>query len=295
MGQYEDIISFMFDETDNAMANKMIFTLWDVGHGLSIWIKTPEGHNHWIDAGSNSNNDFSPAKHVYETYGEENMDYLIFSHPDKDHIENLPDLIKCFGDPMVLLRNRTLPNKEKYGDESFEYQRVYKDLDTRFTTPIPYEKSPQNPDYNGGIEIKHDSLDYREDLISNNTSIVVFYYYAEHLFVCPGDIEPAGWKELWAKCSTKFQPLIDKSSHRILVAPHHGRESGYCQDMMDSINPHLVLIADKWGGGETDQRLRENPLGLDLNGYMEKYKSTKTNGRLKLTIREDGVRTFSEI
>lgn len=285
----------MFDERDNPMANKMIFTLWDVGHGLSIWIKTPAGHNHWIDAGSNSNDDFSPAKHVFENYSEKNMDYLIISHPDKDHIENLPDLIDFFGEPRVLCRSKSLPAKEKYGDESFEYQRVYKDLDTRFTSPITYEKSPQNPDYNGGIEIKNDNLDYRKDLIANNTSVVVFYYYADHLFVCPGDIEPAGWAELWANSSAKFQPLIEKASHRILVAPHHGRESGYCQDMMDSINPHLVLIADKWGGGETDRGFRENPLGLDLNGYTEKYKSTKTNGRLKFTIREDGVRTFSEI
>lgn len=28
----------------------MMFTLWDVGHGLCIWIKTPNGHNHMIDA-----------------------------------------------------------------------------------------------------------------------------------------------------------------------------------------------------------------------------------------------------
>ena len=28
--------------------NKLVFTLWDVGHGVSIWIRTPNGSNHWI-------------------------------------------------------------------------------------------------------------------------------------------------------------------------------------------------------------------------------------------------------
>lgn len=277
------------------MVNKMTFTLWDVGHGLSIWIKTPAEHNHWIDAGSNINNDFSPAKHVYENYGEKKIDYLIISHPDKDHIENLPDFKRYFGDPRVLCRNKTLPNKEKYGDENMEYQRVYKDLDTRFTSPIDYSISPQNPEYNGGIEIQNANLDWREDLKSNNTSIVVFYYYADHLFVCPGDVEPSGWIELWTSNSHKFKPLVEKASYRILIAPHHGRPTGYCQEMMNAISPHLVLVCDKWGGGETDSRFRENPSGLNMNGSTEKYKTTKTTGRMKFTIREDGTRTFSEV
>jgi len=38
------------------------FTLWDVGHGLAIWIKTPSGHNHWIDAGKEG--EFSPSAHA---------------------------------------------------------------------------------------------------------------------------------------------------------------------------------------------------------------------------------------
>lgn len=292
---YDGLVSYLLDE--NKMANKMTFILWDVGNGLSIWIKTPNGHNHWIDAGSNNGNDFSPAKHVYENHKERNIDYLIISHPHKDHIENLPDLVGYFGKPRVLCRNRSLPANEKYGHEQFEYQKVYKSLDIEFNNPISHDApiSPQNSDYNGGIEITNGNLDYYDGIASNNTSVVVFYYYADHLFVCPGDIEPAGWIDLWAEESENFSPIIEKAKHRILVAPHHGRESGYSQEMMDAINPHLVLIADKWGGGETDRRYRENPLGLDLNGSKEKYKSTKTDGRLKFTIREDGVKTFTEV
>lgn len=68
----------------------MMFTLWDVGHGLSIWIKTPNGHNHWIDAGWYPETDFCPAHHVRHHYGETKLDYLIISHPDADHRQNFP-------------------------------------------------------------------------------------------------------------------------------------------------------------------------------------------------------------
>ena len=40
---------------------ELVFTLWDVGHGISIWINTPNGTNHWIDLGRTP--EFSPSKH----------------------------------------------------------------------------------------------------------------------------------------------------------------------------------------------------------------------------------------
>ncbi|MGR3303437.1 MAG: ComEC/Rec2 family competence protein [Candidatus Scalindua sp.] len=290
---FHGLVSHML--TEELSVNKMIFTIWDVGHGLSIWIKTPNGNNHWIDAGRNSDSDFSPTKHVHEQYGEKELDYLIISHPDRDHIENLPDLIRYLGEPRALDRNQTLPAYMKYGDESSEYQKVYKNLDCRSTHLVPFEESPLNPDCNGGINAEVQSLGYQQGMEGNDTSLVAFYCYAGYLFVCPGDIEPTGWNDLWDKYSTNFQPLIDRATKRILIAPHHGRKSGYSDEMMESINPHLVIVCDKLGGGETDRRFRENPLGLQLNGSLEKFKSTKTSKRFKFIVRETGAMTFNEV
>ena len=41
---------------------RLLFTLWDVGHGVSIWINMPNGSNHWIDLGRTP--EFSPSRHV---------------------------------------------------------------------------------------------------------------------------------------------------------------------------------------------------------------------------------------
>jgi len=266
----------------------MMFTLWDVGHGLSIWIKTPNEQNHWIDAGKNGDTDFSPAQHVYEDYKERDIDYLVVSHPDADHIENLPDLIEYLDEPRVLTRNKTLPDELKYGECTQEYQKIFKDLDCRFNGTVKPEKSPRNMEYNGGVNVKTANLSYRDGMTKNNSSVVVMYAYAGWLFVCPGDIEPDGWEELWDIESETFDPLIKKSEYRILVAPHHGRESGYSQQMMDDIDPHMVLVSDVPGESPTDRRFRENPIGVEFEGEVIPYISTKTEGRIQFIISEDG-------
>lgn len=289
------------------------FVLWDVGHGLAIWIKTPNGHNHWIDAGREG--DFSPSWHVRHRYGETALDYLIISHPDDDHICDLADLTENLGRPRVLLRNTTLPDHEKFESGIRDYQQVFKALDSRYNSSISSEMSPQNSAFNGGVIVKTGMLTWSESgENANNTSVVAFYHYEGWLFVMPGDIDESGWTKLWGKCGPEFQKLIDSSHTRILVAPHHGRDSGYSVSMFDSIKPHLTLISDKKAKAETCRSFRDRPFGTLWNqqtnsflvpdegpmgvfqkalahrdGFEErKFFSTKTGERLKFNISPTG-------
>lgn len=277
-----------------AKPKPMMFTLWDVGHGLSIWIKTPKGHNHWIDAGWNSEPPFCPAEHVKYVYKESALDLLVISHADADHIQGLPGIVKHLGDPRVLLHDKSLSDKDKFGSGSLEYQKVYRHLDSTHSSVVAFEQSPFNLLYNGGVKIAHASLPMIEGRKFNDISTVVFYLYEGWLFVCPGDIESTGWTQLWALHSANFKPLIDAAKWKVLVAPHHGRESAYSQEMMDAIKPQLVLISDEHGQEPTDRRFRENPSGLTLNGVTEKYYTTKLGGRIQFKISEGGKYIFSQ-
>lgn len=272
----------------------MMFTLWDVGHGLSIWIKTPNGHNHWIDAGWYPDTGFCPSQHVREQYGETQLDFLIISHPDLDHLHNLPEIVNYLGVPRVFCHNKSLPNEDKYGSETFDYQRVYKSLDERFNTPITEAISPCNPEYNGGITIKTANLLYQPGMSCNDTSVVAFYAYAGWLFIIPGDIEATGWEKLWSQYSATFQPLINGATYKILVAPHHGRPSAYSQHMIDVIKPNLVLISDEHGQEPTDPRFRTKPIGIQYKNVTEKFFTTKTGGRMQFKITSDGKCTFDQ-
>jgi beta-lactamase superfamily II metal-dependent hydrolase len=272
--------------------------IWDVGHGLSVWIRTPAGQSHWVDVGFNPDGDFSPSKHVSQKYPQSSrIDYLVISHPDKDHFDDLHNMIEVLGEPRVLLRNKSVPDKFKFDSGQFAYQQAFMKLDRKFTESIDWAISPSNPEHNGGIGVSHfmlsweDVQDFEKPL--NNSSIVMAYQYANTLIVLPGDIEEQGWELLYSKHRSKIDSLIGSSLIRILVAPHHGRSSGYSASMMEAIDPHLVIVSDDHGRAPTDRRFRESSHGLVIDGVRTRYISTKSNQRVLLVIQQDGLKVVN--
>jgi len=263
--------------------------IWDVGHGLAAWVHTPTGHHHWIDAGAKS--DFSPTQHAvkrgYIKKGE--LDYLVISHSDSDHLTDLPDLIANLGEPRVLLRNRKIPDEFKFGKgQLLDFQRVYKLLDEKYTAAVEWERSPQNPAYNGGVEIKTHCLDLPQVVNSNNYSVVAVYRYKGTLIVFPGDIEDSGWQQIEEVVRSDWGTFVSGSNLRFLVAPHHGRPSGYSDAMMNFFSPHVCILCDGYGKGETDARFRTKPPGVTWKGQVTKYLTTKTSGRVLVKVPDSG-------
>lgn len=108
----------------------------------------------------------------------------------------------------------------------------------------------------------------------NSTSILLFLRYGDHTILFPGDMTPEGMKCIlnetnglekrytvfdssfsedsnWHR-ETSNQPslkkLLSEYSLTVLVAPHHGLESGYSQDLYDAMadkKPGIVVISEK--------------------------------------------------
>lgn len=268
---------------------KITITWWDVAHGLSIWIKTPSMQSHWIDAGHNGDTDFCPAEYVKEKYDETQMDYLIISHPDSDHISALHRYINALGNPKVLLRNKTLNDDETHGE--LECIKAYSHLNETYTSSVSYEDSPINPQNNGGINIYTCYNNRNEVSNINDASVVAFYEIWGRVIVFPGDISEPGWELLWENNSAQIQERL-KNNQVILTAPHHGRSSGYSGKMFEDLSPDLVIISDKYGKEPTDQRFRNNPNGLKIGDEIVKYYSTKTSDRIKVEITENKCATW---
>ena len=275
----------------------MRFTLWDVEHGVSIWVVTPNGQNHWLDLGKTP--DFSPTKYVAKTHKIQDIDYLLISHPDRDHIEDIPNFVSSFGSPRTLHRNKSLPGSEFSGSGDTEYKNIMDKLHKKHTRSVSYNKSPRNPNYNGGIKYESYYLQYGNfsdgsKLEGNNTSIVTCMLYQRVLFVYPGDIEPKGWNELWEQNHKDLSNFIDKAKVKFLIAPHHGRKSGYSKEMMDAIEPNIVFISDKWGDSETHPSYYSKPSGLTMtNDQSIKCLSTKTKGGIFCEINDSiKINTF---
>jgi competence protein ComEC len=141
---------------------------------------------------------------------------------------------------------------------------------------------------NGGLRIKSAYLGWADAQSINNSSIVVAYEYGGVLVIFSGDIEDSGWQKLLEKNPQLFGDLLEAADTVILVAPHHGRESGYSQSMIDYFKPDLIVISDGFGAGETDPRFRSCAAGLEVKGEQKKFVTTKTKGRKRILISESG-------
>lgn len=245
-------------------------TLWDVGHGLSVWIRTPSSHSHWVDTGYLPG--FSPAEHVYTNYGIRSIDYLTISHADKDHIDDLHNFIRCFGAPRVFCRNKSVPADEKYGALYAEYQKAFHAIDATHNDTVTAGQEPWDSAWNGGVNTFRCWLDWSEAANINDSSIVTFYRYQGWLFVLPGDIGPTAWAKLWLRNQADISAMLRGTTARVLVAPHHGRSSGYSDSMIEAVNPHLIVVSDEHGKEPTDPRFRTKAKGLEHNPITSELK-----------------------
>lgn len=85
--------------------------IWNVEHGSAAFLQTPHGRTVAFDAGRSD--DFSPAEHLksnYEAFRDPHSrrDQLFVSHPDQDHINDLPRDCELL-QPRIVTRNRTIP------------------------------------------------------------------------------------------------------------------------------------------------------------------------------------------
>jgi len=220
---------------------------WDVQHGHATYIKTPNNRHIVVDLGtgdySGNNLGFSPLLHLKNNYGIKQLDYVIITHPHLDHIDDILnfDLLS----PRVLNRPKQLTNEEvmegvqEKDREKFE---KYCEINNRYNTPINEDSydNTRNPDNWGGMKIITFTPTSCNHSNFNNHSIITVIEYADIKIVIPGDNEKCSFDELMNLPS--FTSAIKNAD--ILLAPHHGRESGFYIDFVNLVNPRLTVVSD---------------------------------------------------
>ena len=234
-------------------------TIWDVEHGSAAFVSCPNGKTILFDAGSSDS--FSPAVALRAAgYGpEKQIDQLVISHPDQDHINDLPRIFEHLK-PRIMYRNASIPGRLIYrgpgGTPETEAKQVYKFMNENFINPLVSVDLPTPISNWGGVEQAFFYLDagVHPQMCSgescNNYSVVAVVKYGPTAVVFPGDIENDGMEELMA--GTNLGAYITSSQFRVLVAPHHGREAGVCRSFLAAIQPSLTVMSDVHGAETTD-------------------------------------------
>ena len=258
---------------------------WDVQHGNASYIKTPNGKHIVCDLGTGSyesdKEEFSPLLHLKNKYGVQQLDYVIITHPHKDHIDDILNFDKL--SPRVLRRPRNLPKKEimkNVREQDKPLFEKYFEIDERYNQDVLPDKGPEYPANNGGVKIEcfHPPSCTASNI--NDCSIVTVLSYAESKVILTGDNEPPSWKGLLGK--TSFVNAIKGAD--ILLAPHHGRDSGFHKELFDHFSPYLTIISD---GRFCDTSATDRYDDV-TKGWTVYYRSGENEKRLCLTTRNDG-------
>lgn len=255
---------------------------FDVEHGNSHVLITPNNHVIMIDAGSKE--DFSPALHLKNTWGYTQLRWLTVTHHDSDHLTDIANIAEHFRpltleQPTVELHQLT----ELYSEGFSTPLEVFLEFKKDYNRPVP-PMGDSSYDW-GGVQFATFKNEYHEleNPKINDMSVVTFAHYQGWTFIFPGDLESQGWLKLLEK--EEFRYWLQRTS--VFVASHHGRESGFCEDIFQYCSPNLVVISDK-SVSETSctDEYREKVL---IPGLKVKNQGEQIERRRVLTTRNDGA------
>lgn len=235
----------------------------DVGQGDSTYIEMPDGTDILIDAGKSNAGD-TVVNYLRSQEKNMEIDYLIATHPDADHIGGMQDVfkdlkIKNFYYPL------DAPHNTKTWKNVLSLAKAEKCSIKDAKTGTKFVK--------GGAEIKfvHPTNDYSD---SNEDSVVALLDYNNTEVLLTGDAESITEQDM-----INQNKLIDVD---VLKVGHHGSDTSTTQAFLNKVKPEYSVISvgkNSYGHPKASVLNRLKNIGskifrTDLNGNVV----LKTNG-----------------
>jgi len=267
--------------------------IFDVDHGQCalLTIPSPAGTSRvLIDCGHSvdlQGDAWCPGAHLARM-GVKYIDMLICTNYDEDHASGFPDLVSRGITVGCILGNPTV------SAETIEQLKTEDGMGAGIETVASVLAARrqigwvQSPPLIPGVSLTWTWNPYPYFDDENNLSLIATLDIHGFRFMFPGDMEGRGWNNILATCPQFGQIL---SGVNVLIASHHGRDNGICEDIFDlyGCQPNLVVISDDYKQYETQETTNyyaSKARGID--GYR-----SRLGMRYVLTTRSDGEIRFS--
>lgn len=193
----------------------------DVGQGDSILIQTPANKNILIDGGSPK-----AGKKVVDYLAHLNikeLDIMIATHPDIDHIGGLPHIMKS------IKVNQIIDSGKFYTTKTY-----FKYLNQIKQDKIPIETATKGEHIHIDPSLQIKILNTYEPRKNNNQSSIVLKITYDHIdFLLMADVEKEQEKEL----QKEYHLQAD-----IVKIAHHGSRTSSSLEFLQAVDPKIALI-----------------------------------------------------
>ena len=202
----------------------------DVGQGDSALVTMPDGTTLLIDAGGNM---MDSARRIGETVvseylwwrGLSEIDYVLATHADADHIDGLNDVLENFTVRGALIARRPVDDPE-----FAKFSQTLARTKTRSETIEGGDVI-----YFGDVAVSVLWPPAGGEKSTNNDSIVLRIQYGERSILLTGDIEQPAERSLLA---SQQQLHAD-----VIKVPHHGSKTSSTEAFVAATNPPIAVIS----------------------------------------------------
>ena len=247
--------------------------VWNVDLGLAVHVQAPNGKHIVVDLGSSSS--VSPLSALWLRP----IEYLVITHPHQDHISDINNII--FRKPNILWHANAYTKAELLALSNTPTMKQYIALCEGYGGALQPQNDPANGILFHGMTVRTFQATKCDKSIINNTSAVVVAQLGTAKVVICGDNQKESLRELMQ--DPEF--VAAAQGALILVAPHHGRETGYLEEFVRKVSPLITIISDT-AKGETSVADKYSNLSI---GYGVFDGQTREMTQRKcLTTRNDG-------
>ncbi len=247
-----------------------------VGDGHCSYVEFPNGENAIVDLYVTDEDKHDNIIEILKNAKIDKIDYLILTHPHRDHIQGLSELVQSFEIGEFICSPVNFTPDPIYEDwEVYEEMRKGKHCDKVYeVTEGWFSHIGDDTKIDFIAPIKSILSDYPGDV--NNNGIVLTITSRGHTIIIPGDMETPGWSYI------EDDKIRDST---LLLSSHHGNKSGYHKEKTDVKNPAFIVIsAGKKTEHDADRRYSE---------HARKKLYTTRNDRVVARINEQHVLSIS--